>query len=195
MEVNRKQFAEITGYSERQISTFMDEGMPAVRPKKKGAAVRIPCAAAIQWLLTRANDKSKKQGESQRERLYREQADEKALANERERGKLIYRDQVRDALMTIARSLGSALDGLPGRLANELSHQDARLIRERLLFEHRVVRRDVAQSIAEFVIAHGGDDPLRETDAAAAAKNSGPVGRRKSKATKRKRGTRKVAKR
>lgn len=195
MEVNRKQFAEITGYSERQVSTFMDEGMPATRPKKKGAAVSIETTAAIKWLIARAEQRDKSKSESQRERLYREQADEKALANAKERGQLILREQVSAALMTIAQAAASALDGLAGRLANELAHHDARFIRERLLFEHRRVRRDIADAGAEFIVAHGGDDPLREADDASAGKKPGSVGRRKSRTAKRKRGTRKVAKR
>lgn len=195
MEVNRKQFSEITGYSERQISTFMDEGMPAERPKKKGAAVRIRTAPAIKWLLERAGEQTKKEGESQRERLYREQADEKALANARERGQLIYRAHVRDALLEIAHALAGALDGLAGRLANELAHSDARTIRERLLFEHRRVRTDLARAISEYVVARGGDDPIREADPASAGKNAGRVGRSQSRNTKRKGRARKVAKR
>lgn len=160
--VSAKEFAAWHGISQSRVSQLIRDGMPAENEGRRGAKAKINTAAASEWLIERRARQQSGKRESERERLYREQADEKALSNERERGNLIYRDQVRDVLLMIAQSLASALDGLPGRLANELAHQDARPIRERLLNELRLVREDLAFAAADWVVQHGGEDPFAE---------------------------------
>lgn len=53
MKANRREFADIVGVSERAVASWMDEGMPAKRARKKGAQVEIETGPAIAWLCER----------------------------------------------------------------------------------------------------------------------------------------------
>jgi len=53
MRVNRRQFAEIVGVSQRTVGKWIDAGMPAHRPGQNGKAIVIETASAIEWLCER----------------------------------------------------------------------------------------------------------------------------------------------
>lgn len=195
--VNAKEFAEWLGISKARVTQLIQEGMPAENSGRKGSPLKINTAEATEWLIAKRAGQLEEKPESQRDRLYRERADEKALANARQRQQLLTRGSVREALLMIATQCATSLDGLPGRLANELATiTDARILRERLLFETRDIRRRIARSVSEYITAHGGADPLRLADGAATAKKPRSMGGRKPRTASRKnRRARAVAKR
>jgi len=186
MECNRDEFAELIGRSTGWISKMLDFGMPAIRSRRKGSPVRINTAEAIPWLLEQAKAEAKPAAESQRERLAREQADKVALENAASRGELVRSADVEALVLETIAQLGSVLDGVPGRLANELAGlADPAEIRARLMQELRGARSAFADRLAQLAdageqLAESGDD--RE---AAAASDAGGMGGRESGASAR----------
>lgn len=159
--------------------------MPVQKSGRKGRPVEIDTAEGIAWLCEKSKGDSESKKMSHRERLYREQADEKALANAERKKDLLPRASVRDALITVGGAVASELDGVPSRVASELAGiNNAREVRERLLFELRRIRTRIARSISEYIVDNGGTDPMREIDSAAKENNTGCVGRRKQGAAK-----------
>jgi hypothetical protein len=88
---------------------------------------------------------------SERLRLLSEQADREALDNARRRGEVIeYRD-AEDCMLALVGVLNSRLDGVAGRLANELVNEpNAAIIRDKLLTEHRAIRESLADGLQAF---------------------------------------------
>lgn len=130
------------------VSKALDEGMPAKRSGRKGDRVEIDTAAAMPWLLDRASKDAAPRADSQRERLAREQADKVALENAVKRRELVPSDQVEAVALELIARIGSALDGVPGRLANELAGTaDPSEIRARIAEELRTARITFARGI------------------------------------------------
>jgi hypothetical protein len=88
---------------------------------------------------------------SERLRLLSELADREALDNARRRGEVIeYRD-AEDCMLALVTILTSRLDGVAGRLANELVNEpNAAIIRDKLLTEHRRIRTAVSAGLIAF---------------------------------------------
>lgn len=78
MQVNKKQLAEIIGYSERALTDWQKEGMPMLYDAARGASNAYDTAQVIQWMVRRELDKF--QLESPRDRLDRIRADREELA-------------------------------------------------------------------------------------------------------------------
>jgi hypothetical protein len=131
--------------------------MPAIGAGVQGMRASINAPAAIEWLLARERNKfnpelSGKNLATERLRLLSEQADREALDNARRRGEVIEYEDAEGCFMAVATILNSRLDGVAGRLANELVNEpNAAVIRDRLLIEHRAIRASVATGLQAFV--------------------------------------------
>lgn len=124
--VSKAAFARWNGYSVRQVSRFEDDGMPSVRSGGGRAGNKIDSAKAQRWLeerFLRKNLPSENAVTTERERLrlLTEQANEKAIKNAMARGEQVLSEHVRELSMVAIVNLAAALDGLPGRLANDLA--------------------------------------------------------------------------
>ena len=137
-------YAKLRGKPKAWASRRIAAGLPA---EKVGNEYRIRPARAIDWEIATAVDDAKRVSGSARERLANEQADHAALKNARERGELIYADQVAESLAWLGAELAARLDAVPGRLAGELAGiTDPAIVRRRLFEEHRGVRSAVAEA-------------------------------------------------
>jgi phage terminase Nu1 subunit (DNA packaging protein) len=137
--VNRKEFAEVVGYSPRQVSDWMDQGMPCTRSGRKGEEVQIETAAAIQWLMKRDDS------ELASARLRRAQAERAERENLEAAGALIPVDEHTDFVCELSNQFVRSLAGLPGRLAGELAAiTDPALMRARLQDEIGTIRNTLA---------------------------------------------------
>lgn len=99
--------------------------------------------------------------EAERKRLIREQADRESLDNERKRGELIPADQVELVFTATIALVVNRLEGVAGRLANELVNiQNPAVIREKLLIEHRAIRKAIADGLGDLEkVAENNSEP------------------------------------
>jgi phage terminase Nu1 subunit (DNA packaging protein) len=174
MIVNRAEFAEIVGFSAQQVQEWMKAGMPG-DAGRRGKECRIDTAAAIRWLVDRGSTKrSASSGDdSERERLNREQADKVALQNAQTRKQLVRREHVQLVLLESNALLAGQLDGVAGRLANEIAGTtEPAKIRQLLLDEHRRIRSAYADALGKLAESGGGSEfdegdslPAEEADA------------------------------
>lgn len=74
MKVNKRELAEIVGYSERAITEWQDAGMPIEAQGDRGEANTYETADVVRWLIAR--ESGKERAESEKERLTRLQADQ-----------------------------------------------------------------------------------------------------------------------
>lgn len=195
MEVNFSEFKRFTGLSIRSIKDYIDAGMPLKsRTGQQGKALVIDSCEAFQWLINHYGERKGKKL-SERERLAMNQADKVALENAQKRGELIPVEILQEVLGSAFADHGAQLDGLAGRLANELAGitEPAR-IRAKLLDEVRRVRAALAQSLSG-VVESGKGTAERGADSGTPAKSdSSSVGRRGKNPSPGKRGTRRVEK-
>src|SRR5215212_6677719 len=151
------EFAAFIGRDRKTIGKWIREGMPAVDAGVQGMRASINTPAAIEWLLMRERHKynpelGSKNLATERLRLLSEQADREALDNARRRGEVIEYDECEGCFLALANLLASRLDGVAGRLANELVNEpNAAVIRDRIFTEHRAIRASVAAGLQEFV--------------------------------------------
>lgn len=195
MIVTRNAFAKLSGMSEGWVTKALDQGMPSDRSGRARKSVSIETATAIPWLLERAASQVKREEGSERERLAREMADGKALDNAARRGELVNVAHVRAVMLAAVSQLGAELEGVPGRMANELAAiSEPAEIRARLLGQLRGVRSSYADRLGKLgepdAVAERSVEPVK----AAASKNTKPVGGRKPRSAGRKRGAGKVPK-
>jgi phage terminase Nu1 subunit (DNA packaging protein) len=152
-----QEFADWNGISTRRVWREIKDGLPCDRPGTRGKAVTIYTAEAQQWLAFK--DISRKMPEvgsnsiaAARLRLLNEQADREALDNARRRGEVILYTDAEGCFLSVATILAGRLDGVAGRLANELVNEpNAAVIRDSLLTEHRAIRASVAAGLQAFV--------------------------------------------
>lgn len=184
-----KEFAELCGVSQATVTNWMDAGMPCVRSGRQRISVAIDPAKAIPWAIDRREPPG-----SQRERLAAEQADKVAMENEVRRNRLVDIAIIEEVLMAKAAYLAHAHDAAAGRMAHELAGiTDPGLIRARLLAEMREIRAGVAQHSLRVAGALDCVAQHVEHREAAAEPDSESVGGTDEGASRRKRGTRKVA--
>lgn len=197
MEVNQLEFRKITGLSGRALQKYIDNGMPVKKKTgRKGSETKIDTVESIEWLIHHYHERKKGTRTSQRERLAQEQADKVALDNAIKRGTLIRGDMIVEILGPAFSDLGANLDGISGRLANELAGtRDPAIIRSKLFGELRKVRASFAQQIAELVESPTSDEEIDSDHPPAPRKVSRRVGGSGESPTPRKRRTRTVAKR
>jgi hypothetical protein len=108
--------------------------MPAIGAGVQGMRASINAPATIEWLLARERNKfnpelSGKNLATERLRLLSEQADREALDNARRRGEVIEYEDAEGCFMAVATILNSRLDGVAGRLANELVNEPNAAVR------------------------------------------------------------------
>lgn len=143
--LTQKDCADMHGVDVRTIRRWDGEG----HPRNDDATYSAP--ESIRWRIE--HEMKGLDATAARAWRDREAATKLALANARERGRLIYADQVAEVLTTLAADLSARHDALPGRLAGELAGEtDAAVIRSRLLDELRNVRAafaDASQTLAD----------------------------------------------
>jgi len=175
-KLTAQQAADLCGVSRQTIQTWYNEGLK-----------RQP---TVQDLLTFLAHRQGYAPGSERERLARAQAEKFELENARRRGELTLVSYIAELLNGMAADISSRLDGLAGRLANELAGiSDAAVIRERILGECRAIRTGVAEHIGKLAeqppVTEGSESDMD----ASAGKKRKRVGRPKSRAAARKRRT------
>lgn len=141
MPYNRVQFGKLCGKHTKTVERWIDEGMPA---EKHGGKYVIELETALPWLCER----SKAPAGSARERLAQVQAERVELDNEKERKNLLRLDHVTDIMTSAVAQLASQLDGVAGRVANDLSSEtNPAVIRQIVLDEHHRVRSAYADAL------------------------------------------------
>lgn len=146
--------------------------MPCER-SGQGAAIQIDLARSLPWIIRR---RAPKPG-SEHERLVRAQADKLELDIGKRRGELLLASDVEQQDMALAADFRSRLDGLPGRIANELAGiTDAAEIRRLLLEETRAIATAFADAIRKQ--AQPGEESIDDGggNVAASDEDSEPVG-------------------
>ena len=150
MIVSKVKFAEIIGYSPRQITKWLQDGMPAEGTGKRGSPLRIDTAAAVRWLLARAE---KKAGAAQtltaeRQRLIAAQAARAEIETQQLRGELCKRADVMLAFTEAMQLVASQLDALGGRVVHQVAGMNQPgPIRELLFNECRRIRASAADAL------------------------------------------------
>ncbi|MGB5409334.1 MAG: hypothetical protein WBN43_21440 [Thiogranum sp.] len=97
MVLSKAKFAGFCGYSSRQVSKWIDEGLPVQVAGRKGVALEIDTAQAIRWLLGKRGDGGGgRQTElaQERKRLVAAQADNAEFEREVKRGNYLRTDEV-----------------------------------------------------------------------------------------------------
>lgn len=143
---NASEFAALCGVAQSTVSNWMTAGMPHEAGGGRGKAVVIDIELALPWVVGAREAPTG----SQRERVAKEQADKIAFANARDRKNLVLAEHVSYVMTAMAADIAGRLDGLPGRMANELSGiNEPAKIRSRLLDECRSIRAGFATYIAK----------------------------------------------
>jgi len=122
-------FAELVGFSSRQVGKWLDEGMPVSESDtagKRGIRRQIDSATAIPWLLQRAGE-NHNHGELQKARtgLIQSQAEKERMKVRQLAGELLEREDVEIVISEISVVFIRGLEDLPGRLVGALSDQAA----------------------------------------------------------------------
>jgi len=156
--VNKAEFAELVGYSPRQVSTWMESGMPCTGAGRKGVPVEINTADAIRWLIERGS-MDRAEG-SQRDRLALAQAQRVEFENEVRRGELIPIELHGELLRKVAGEVAGQMSGFPGRVAGKIaSIKDPALVRAKLIDECNEVRDAVAGVLGDIAESFAGALP------------------------------------
>jgi phage terminase Nu1 subunit (DNA packaging protein) len=157
--VNKTEFARIVGYSPRQISKWINQGLPVEGAGRKGSPLRISTPKAIAWLIDRevkrqaglSPDEKRKTKEAEDLRFRAARADHAELDLAIRRGQVTPSDDTADVLNEVAVIYSSQLDGLGGRLASELAaNTSPEGIYQILFTEGRRIRSATAERLREF---------------------------------------------
>lgn len=177
--VNKAEFARLTGYSARAVGQWIQEGMPAEGSGKKGSAVRIDTAKAIEWMCRRRVERELPDKKEVRSREEEELRLTSARANKIEAEDALLRrescrvEDARQALFGVGSVVVSELGSLPGRLAHVMQETDDPAdAREQLDDECRRVRARIADRLE----AAGGGLGGGEIDTSAAEADGVAVG-------------------
>lgn len=147
--INAKQLARIFAVSQGLVSTWLNEGLPAIRPGRSGAVVLIDLMRACPWILARTGEAAPDSALGiARVRFETARAEKFELENARRRGELVLLSYVSEIMNEMAADLGARLDAISGRCANEFAGiTDPALLRQRLLQECRAVRLGAAEHV------------------------------------------------
>jgi phage terminase Nu1 subunit (DNA packaging protein) len=150
------ELVQLTGYNRRTIQRMVhEEAMPCQRTGKQGSPATFNPSDVVLWLIEREKRRQHpKTGalslEAERIRLIRAQADREELENEKRRGEVIYFSTALDVITSVASLVANRLEGVAGRLANELVNEsNPAVIRHKLLAEHRAIRQSLADATGE----------------------------------------------
>ncbi len=142
--VDAKQLAALVGTSQTTVGTWCNEGMPVIRRKAvSGSAIEIDLRRALPWIVNKRRDKETPMSE----RWARARALKLERENARHLGQLMLTDDAERMLEAVGQDLKGVLEGMPGRLANELAGMSANKILERLRDEARHIRIHLAGSV------------------------------------------------
>jgi phage terminase Nu1 subunit (DNA packaging protein) len=151
------ELVQLTGYNRRTIQRMVhEEAMPCQCTGKQGSPVTFNPSEVVPWLIEREKRRQHpKTGalslEAGRIRLIRAQADREELENEKRRGEVIYFSTALDVMTSLVSLVTSRLEGVAGRLANELVNEpNPAVIRDKLLQEHRAIRQSLADGAQDF---------------------------------------------
>ena len=152
--VNKAQFARMAGYSARAVTEWIKEGMPCEGAGRKGSAVRIDTAEAIEWLCKRRLEKNLpaqsdiRSREEEEIRLITARADKIEAEDQLLRRESCRVQDARQAVLGLGSVLVSELGSLPGRLAHVMQEtNDPGEAREQLDDECRRVRTRIADRL------------------------------------------------
>jgi hypothetical protein len=173
--------AALLGVSERRLQQLQAEGW-IPRGSTPGT---YPMVGAVQGYIRflRENGRATGRG-AEHSRLARAQAVKVEMENSRRAGLYVLHTHVMDLLSNVTTTLVSALESIPGRVANELAAtNDPAVVRQRLQDEHRTVRGALADRVDEFAhscadLADAGDDAP-----AAEEEDAGRMGERGARLT------------
>lgn len=184
--VSGTELADLIGITDRQVRNLHRANV--LHQAGKG---KYPLAESLQaYIAYAAHGKVQSEVIDSKSRLLSAQARNAEIEADRKAGKLLDLDDVQTVLNETMTIIASQMDGLGGRLANELAGEsDPAIIRQKLLSETRRIRATAADKLARLgAIADSGRD-----SAPAARQNTGPVGKRKTRAATGKRGARPIS--
>jgi len=179
LKVNQTKFAEIIGKSSEYVRVLVEQGMPAERSGKRGAAVLIHTEQAIAWIVHRERLKVEAElapngatAEAETKRLRAAQADLAELEAAEKRGELVRAEDVQIAINETMLLLRLQMEAIASRCAAALAGMtDAAQIRHYLLGEIRQVLRAGAARLQEWAqsVMRGESDRLTPDEQAALA--------------------------
>jgi phage terminase Nu1 subunit (DNA packaging protein) len=158
MIVSSAQYAKLRGKSRPWVTARVREGLPVVEEGKSGREYRIETGAAIDWEIQRGLG-TRPDGESERDRLARVQADRVQFENEARQGEFIPIRLHGELLRKVAGEIAGQMAGFPGRVAPKVANiRDPAMVRAKLLDECNDVRNAIANllgNLAEQCFAAG----------------------------------------
>ncbi|MEQ8857746.1 MAG: terminase small subunit [Pseudomonadales bacterium] len=183
MIVNRRQFADFVGVSERVVGRWVAQGMPVRRQGGKGRALEIESSDAVGWMIeqhltaelgerTGSADDTAPMSEH-RAALLQQQTRKLRLANQKTEGDLVPADQVQSTFTEVATIYATQLDSLAGRLAAGNAVE-----RQRVFDECRRIRTETADSLQALVDAlerRGSGEAAAEADAVGVGGGEAPA--------------------
>jgi len=151
IKVSRARFARMAGVTPQSVSQWIADGLPADNAGKRGQRIEIDLDAALPWLI---DNRGAPPG-SERERLAKEQADRLALQNAETRRELVRAEHVERTIGEALGLLKEQINGIPGRLATQLSSvEDPAMCRSllmaessRILDSYKTALEDLAQNL------------------------------------------------
>ena len=187
--VDSDKMAEFLNLTPRRLRQLVKEGILPKESRGQYPVSRVT-RAYIQYLqgLTKGlnqHDPKSLDRDAEELRKIREQADKLELENALKRREQLRADDVREFFLEVAVIYGTQLDALAGRLAGMLPGEPGEN-RKIIFAESRAIRSATADRLTQFAAgigAEGGGD-----GECPAAENSGPVGGRKPRTSKGKRG-------
>src|SRR5215212_8699294 len=142
MQVTTAELSKITKLSPTALREHVRKyAMPGADTHRQGRKRLWDLTVTIPWLLDfyktqNTPEAGSKSLAAERLRLLSEQADREALDNAKRRGEVIEYEDAEGCMMTVASLLASQLDGMAGRLANELVNEsNAAVIRDKIFIE------------------------------------------------------------
>lgn len=147
MIVNTETLAQHLDVTPRRVQQLVkDRGMPCL------GRGRFDLLACLQWyarfLKARKDEHESEALRQARIRLLKERADRETLENAVRRGELLPASHVEQVFTQTLALAVSRLEGVAGRLANELVNiGNPAIIRDKLLNEHRAIEQVVADGL------------------------------------------------
>jgi len=158
--VNQREMADILDVSAKSVSLWQREGLPIALETENGLENQYDTGAVIRWWVAREVAKAPRttteDGESQRDRLARVQADKIELEIAKERRQLIPAEEIEPAWIEMVAAAREALLTVPPRIAPLLAQMDG-----------MDAMRDLLEEQIEEVLQKLASDGDRVTDQAA----------------------------
>jgi len=152
MVTNKTEFAKLIGYSSRQVSAWVDQGMPVEKGGGKGIPLEIDSAKAVRWLLGKRGSGASRQTalSEERKRLTSAQAEKVEIENAVRNGELLEISDVEILILETTALLVGQLSSLGSRLAGELAGlSNPKTVLKRINAETDRLRRDIAKKFRE----------------------------------------------